>query len=268
MEKTKGILKSILATFFVIAFIFLISGIRSKVQAISDPEAINALKQQIVDVQVQIVEKKIKLIKQQINDIQLQIAEKQIELLQQKVANVQTQIAEKQKELATASPSTPNQIDLLKQQIVAVQTQIAEKQKELADLTPSASAAASTPTLPPTSLEPVVGSENVEEKTTQELSKGSLMAAVTNFFSAENFCQLSFIAFIVITSLSALALFRSKGKDKNWIPYLVILIAPFLYRGFCSNNWLILLGLSIILLIIDWMLQGRKERQAKIEFLK
>jgi uncharacterized membrane protein len=268
MKKTKGLLKSVLATFFAIAFIFLVTGIKSKAQAISDPETINALKQQIADVQVQIVEKKIELIKQQINELQLQIAEKQIEFLKQRVANVQTQIAEKQKELATATPSTPNEIDLLKQQISAVQTQIAEKQKELAGLTPSTPAAASTPTLPPTSLEPVVGSENVEEKATQELSKAGLAAAVTNFFSAKNFCQLCFIAIIVITGLAALSLFRSKEKEKNWIPYLVILIAPFLYRGFCSNNWLILLALSIILLIGDWMLQSRKERQAKIEFLK
>jgi uncharacterized membrane protein len=267
MKKTKGLIKSILAIFFAVAFTFLVTGIKSKAQAISDSEAINTLKQQIVDVQVQIAEKKIELIKQQINDLQLQIAEKQVELFKQRVANVQTQIAEKQKELATATLSIPNQIDLLKQQIAAVQTQIAEKQKQLAGLTPATPAAASTPTLPSTPLEPVAGSEYVEEKTTQELTKGGLTAAVTNFFSAKNFCQFFFIAIIVITGLAALRLFRSKEKDKNWIPYLVILIAPFIYRGFCSDNWLILLVLSVILLIADWMLQSRKEKQMAM-FLK
>jgi len=263
MEKTHHFIKSILTTFLVILFVFSVTGTQSEAKAFSDTQTIDVLKQQIADIQSQIIEKQgqqIDLIKQQVTDIRAQT----IELFKQRITDVQSQIAEKQKQIASLTPA--EKIDILKQQIVDVQAQIGEKQEELAKLTSFASASTSTPfaEAPLTPFE----SERTEEKITQELSKGGFIAAISNFFNANNFCQPLFIIAIVIIGLAALALFRSREKDKNWFPYLIILITPFLYRGFCSNNWLILLGLSIILLIIDWMLQGNKERQAKIEFLK
>ena len=264
MKKTQGIIKSILTTFFAIIFVFSISGIKSKALALSDTETLNTLKQQITDVRLQVTQKQVELLKQQIINIQTQI----VQLLQQQIATVQIQIAEKQKQLAVATPSTPDQkIAILQQQIAYVQAQVIEKQKQLSVLTPSTPVAV-VPSAPasisPTPTESV-GSEFVEANPAQEVSTKSASASVTSFFSTNNFSQLFFLIVVVIIALAALALFRSKSKEKIWIPYLVIILAPFIYRLFYSDNWLILLALSIGILIIDWMLQSRKQRQVQIE---
>jgi uncharacterized membrane protein YhaH (DUF805 family) len=273
MKKTQDIVKSILSTFFAIIFVFSISGIKSKAMALSDSETLNNLQQQITDVKLQVTQKQVELLKQQIVNVQTQI----IQLLQQRIAALQTQIAEKQKQIAVATPSTSDQkTAILQQQIADIQAQIAEKQEQLAALIPSTPAPSTPAAIPssapisilPSAPEETSGLENVIENAEPELSAKSAQASITSFFSTDNFSQLFFFIVIVIIALAALALFRSKNREKNWIPYFIILIAPFIYRVFYSNNWLILLALSIGLLIIDWMMQSSKERQAKIEFLK
>ena len=261
MKKNRVIVKSILIAFFVFIFMLLVSG-KTEATTVSDAEMVSTLKQQIADVQIQIMEKQVELLKQQVINVQSQI----IQLLQQKIAEVQTQITEKR--LAVATPSTPEQqIKILQQKIVGVQTQIAEKQKQLAALTPSTPAVVSPSPAP---LEEKAGQEYITEGPVQEVSKKSALAAITSFFSANNFSQLIFFIVIIFTVLVALYLFRTRDKEKNWIPYLylVIVLAPFVYRAFYSKNWLILLALSIIVVIIDWILQSNKQRQAKFEFLR
>jgi len=265
MKKNQNVIKLTLAMSFALAFVFLMFGIKSEAEVLSGAETTATLEKNIADVKVQITEKQVEILKQQIENVQKQI----IQLLQQRIAAVQAQITEKQSQIVSL---TPNQkIVILKQQIADIQVQIADKQKQLASLIPSTPAVI-TPSAPisilPSMSEGEVGSKDVEENIGDNIAPGlntkGALAATSDFFSANNFSQLFFFIVIVIIALAALALFRSKNKEKSWLPYLVISIAPFIYRGFYSNNWLILLALSIGILIIDWILQERKQKQVQL----
>jgi cysteine-rich repeat protein len=96
------------------------------------------------------------------------------------------------------------------------------------------------------------------------------LAAIGGFFNLNNFCQILLLVTLILIILLGLSLYSSKRKEyRIWILSIVILIAIFLYRGMCFwKYWWILFLIAVIVAIAAYFLGEKKNKQAKIEFLK